>query len=91
VELQQAIGEAVKHFRSGGHGKHKSRYTQEELTERVRQLSDETEDRNATAPETISRIENGHANPTTRQIYWICKALNVSLTEFFRYVEGKGK
>ena len=91
MDLQQAIGEAVKHFRTGSHGKNKSRYTQEELTERVRQLSEETEDRNATAPETVSRIENGHANPTTRQIYWICKALNVSLTEFFRVVERKVK
>jgi transcriptional regulator with XRE-family HTH domain len=39
------------------------------------------------ASETVSRIENGHANPTVKQIDWICKALGVSMTEFFRYVE----
>lgn len=62
-------------------------YTQEQLTEMVRQLSRETEARSAVAPETVSRIENGHANPTVKQIDWICKALDVSMAEFFRYVE----
>jgi transcriptional regulator with XRE-family HTH domain len=46
--------------------------------------------RRAVAPETISRIENGRTNPTVKQIDWICKALDVSLTEFFRYVDAKG-
>ena len=64
-------------------------YTQEQLTEMVRQLSRETEARSAVAPETISRIENGHANPTVKQIDWICRALDVSLAEFFRYVDSK--
>jgi len=64
-------------------------YTQEQLTEMVRQLSRETEARSAVAPETISRIENGHANPTVKQIDWICRALDVSLAEFFRHVDSK--
>ncbi len=64
----------MKHCRTGAHGRNKPSYTQEELTERVRQLSEETESRAAVAPETLSRIENGHANPSIKQIYWICKA-----------------
>jgi transcriptional regulator with XRE-family HTH domain len=90
VDIQKAVGEAVRHFRTGGQGKKRPIYTQEQLTEMVRQLSRETEARSAVASETISRIENGHTNPTVKQIDWICKALDVSLTEFFRYVETKG-
>jgi transcriptional regulator with XRE-family HTH domain len=41
------------------------------------------------ASETISRIENGRTNPTVKQINRICKALDVSSTEFFRYVESQ--
>ena len=52
-------------------------------------LSRETEARGAVASETISRIENGRTNPTVQQITWICKALDVPLTEFFRYVESR--
>jgi transcriptional regulator with XRE-family HTH domain len=89
VNIQKAVGEAVRHFRTGGHGKNKPQYTQEELTEMVRRLSRETEARSAVAPETISRIENGRTNPTIKQIDWICKAVDVSLSEFFRYVESK--
>ena len=91
MDIQQAVGEAVRHFRIGGHGKNKPSYTQEQLTEMVRRLSRETEAKGAVAPETISRIENGHVNPTIRQIDWICQALDVSLVEFFRYVESKRK
>lgn len=83
------MGEAVRHFRTGGHGKNKPHYTQEQLTEMVRRLSRDAESRGAVAPETISRIENGHANPTVKQIYLICKALDVSLGEFFRQAEAK--
>ena len=90
MDIQRAVGDAVRHFRTGGHGKKMPIYTQEQLTEMVRQLSRETEARSAVAPETISRIENGHTNPTIKQIDWICKALDVSLTEFFRYIEAKG-
>ncbi len=89
MNIQKAVGEAVRHFRTGSHGKNKPHYTQEELTEMVRRLSRETETRSAVAPETISRIENAHANPTIKQIDWICKALDVSLSEFFRFVEAK--
>jgi len=89
VDIQKAVGDAVRHFRTGGHGKRRPIYTQEQLTEMVRQLSRETEVRSAVAPETISRIENGHTNPTVKQIDWICKALDVSLTEFFRYIDAK--
>ena len=87
MSILKAVGEAVRHFRTGGHGKNKAQYTQEQLTELVRSLSRETETRSAVASETISRIENGRTNPTVKQINWICKALDVSLTEFFRYVE----
>jgi transcriptional regulator with XRE-family HTH domain len=89
VNIQKAVGEAVRHFRTGSHGKNEPHYTQEELTEMVRRLSRETEARSAVAPETISRIENGRTNPTIKQIDWICKALDVSLLEFFRFVEAK--
>ena len=89
MDIQKAVGDAVRHFRTGGHGKRRPIYTQEQLTEMVRQLSRETEVRSAVAPETISRIENGHTNPTVKQIDWICKALDVSLTEFFRYIDAK--
>lgn len=89
MDIQKAIGEAVRHFRTGGHGKKRPHYTQEQLTEMVRQLSRETEARSAVAPETISRIENGHANPTVKQIDWICRALDVPITEFFRYVDSQ--
>ena len=85
----KAVGEAVRHFRTGGHGKNKTCYTQEQLTEMVRNLSRETEARSAVASETISRIENGRTNPTVKQLGWICKALDVSLTEFFRYAESQ--
>lgn len=87
MDVQSAVGEAVRYFRTGAHGKNKPSYTQEQLTEMVRQLSKETEARGAVAPETISRIENGRANPTIKQIDWICKALDVSLGEFFGYVD----
>jgi transcriptional regulator with XRE-family HTH domain len=89
VNILEAVGEAVRHFRTGGHGRNKPHYTQEQLTELVRRLSRETEARGAVAPETVSRIENGHVNPTVKQIEWICRALNVSLTEFFKYIESK--
>lgn len=89
MDILDAVGEAVRHFRTGGHGKNKPQYTQEQLTEMVRRLSRETETRGAVAPETISRIENGHANPTVKQIFWICEALDVSLTEFFKQVETR--
>jgi transcriptional regulator with XRE-family HTH domain len=89
VGILKAVGEAVRHFRTGGHGKNKAQYTQEQLTEMVRRLSRETEARGAVASETISRIENGRTNPTIKQINWICKALDVSLSEFFRYVESQ--
>lgn len=89
MDILHAVGEAVRHFRTGGHGKNKPQYTQEQLTEMVRRLSRETETRGAVAPETISRIENGHANPTVKQIYWICEALDIPLTEFFRQVETR--
>lgn len=91
MDIQQAVGEAVRHFRTGGHGKNKPSYTQEQLTEMVRQLSRETDVRSAVAPETISRIENGHTNPTIKQIDWICRALDVPLMDFFRYVESRRK
>ena len=71
MDIQKAVGEAVRHFRTGGQGKKSPAYTQEQLTEMVRQLSRETEARSAVAPETISRIENGHTNPTVKQIDWI--------------------
>lgn len=87
MDILRAVGEAVRHFRTGGHGKNKPQYTQEQLTEMVRRLSRETETRGAVAPETISRIENGRTNPTVKQIYRICEALDVSLTEFFKQVE----
>lgn len=89
MDIQKAVGDAVRHFRTGGHGKRRPIYTQEQLTEMVRRLSRETEVRSAVAPETISRIENGHTNPTVKQIDWICRALDVSLTEFFRYIDAK--
>ncbi len=89
MDISRAVGEAVRYFRTGGHGKNKPQYTQEQLTEMVRRLSRETETRSAVAPETISRIENGRTNPTVKQIYWICEALDVSLTEFFRQVETR--
>ena len=91
MDIQQAVGEAVRHFRTGGHGKNKPSYTQEQLTEMVRRISREADRRSAVAPETISRIENGHANPTVKQIEWICRALDVSLVDFFEYVDGKIK
>lgn len=89
MDILQAVGEAVRHFRTGAHGRNKPQYTQEELTEMVRRLSRETESRGAVAPETISRIENGRTNPTLKQIHWICEALDVSLTEFFKQVETR--
>lgn len=64
-------------------------YTQEQFTEMVLQLSREAEACSAVAPETISRIENGHANPTAKQLDWICRALDVSLTEYFLYVDSQ--
>lgn len=89
MTILKAVGEAVRHFRTGSHGKNKPHYTQEELTEMVRRLSRETEARSAVAPETISRIENGRTNPTIKQIDLICRALDVSLLEFFRFVETR--
>lgn len=85
----RAFGEAVRHFRTGGRGRNKPYYTEEQLAERVRALAQKAKAPRAMTVDMIRRIEKGQANPNLQQLQWICDALGVSLAQFFMCVESK--
>jgi transcriptional regulator with XRE-family HTH domain len=67
-----SIGKAIKKQRIF------KNITQEDLINKVHKFEFNSSSKRQLAQETLSRIENGHFNPSIKQIFLVCKALETT-------------